>query len=1339
LIFGGDGNLYGTTSSGGEYGAGSIFRVSTEGSLLNLYSFPPATNGGHVGFDLGVNGLALGTNGNFYGTTEEGGTNFTGSIFVVSPSGAFTNLHSFAAEAVNPARQASSPDGENPSGALALGADGNFYGTTEFGGANNTGTIFRLTPDGMFTSVHSFAKLVNTSTNGAVPNALTAGADGALYGTTKRGGIFNAGTFFKFTPDGNFTQIASFNGAAPSKSPVTPDSTLTQDAGGNFYGTSSGGGLQGGGTVFEITAQGNVTLLYSFPLLNAGAGATVSLDTNGIFYGTTAASGVNGQGTVFRLTTNGEFSAYRFSVLNTNSANAEGANPLAGLTLDKAGNFFGVCAAGGTNGSGTVFEIPVATFFPPVFLASSNAPPASTNLLVGSTIAFTIPADGIGPLTYQWTRNGIYLTDGGEISEAGTSNLMINPVLYGDVGSYALVVSNIWGALTSSVTVLTVKSPSIAIVSPTMNARTSAPIFSGTATPAPLITNADPSTITLTNVTFTISNLLNGSNITGVAVLSGGAAGVSNWVFDASPSPGTNIISVQAEDASGNLSPVATRTFFFVAGSALTVLERGSGAATFTITNGTMLNVGQSYTITARPISSVFSNWVGDGLTNLGPTFVFVMKTNLVLTADLLSRQPPTVSIAFPGANARTATNVFLGTAASSPLLPGVNPTNLPLSGVSYWLTNAGALIASGTAMLTPGGAISNWSITVAPGPGTNILAVQSQDVSGGLSRVVSQKFFYESPTPFTLLAAGNGTGTFVSSGTIAGDVPPTNGALLNIGETYRVTAKPGKFSRFTGWSSTTGLTSANATQTFSMQPGFGLTATFTEIPPVVSITAPAANARLKVPNFSGRASGNFPIASVNYTLANGLTGAVSSGTAILGGEAGTSATWTIPAVPQPGTNTLTVSCTDTNGTQSAAVSRRFFYVVESRLTVTNGGLGAGTFKGTASVAGDAAPANGAMLNIGEGYAITAIPDSGSLFSNWVNSASGAATSTAMLRFTMESNLVLTAVFATNFYPAAAGTYNGLFYPADGVSEETSGMIYNLALQKTGAFSGKVLLGGASYNMASTFDASSNAAATAGPLQLALTLNEAAQEITGTVSGPNGMASLTAEKSPGDWPSAEYTLLLAPLASVGTNSPPGDGYALITNRAGVLTISGALADGTAYSQTVPVAESGDAPIYAQPYGAGGKKGAGLLLGWINLTNLEGANSLTWIKKPSRATGFYTSGFTNLISVTGAVWTNAPDLTLSNETLTLSNGNVVLTFTNVVVSHGTLTNLGAEPTNFVSGTVNPKNGLLSVTFATGAKAKTKGAGALLQNTGNGGGFFLGTTNAGAVILQPAPQD
>ena len=1360
LVLGADGCLYGTTRHGGANGAGSIFRMTTNGNLSNLYSFQPSfqavtnNSGGtnyETNYDLLPNDLVQGTNGSFYGTTRRGGSNFTGTIFEISPSGSFASLHTFAGESDNASGRVTSADGATPVGALALGSDGNFYGTTQYGGSNGTGTIFRLTPAGAFTSLYSFgpsgAGII--STNGAVPNDLVPGSDGAFYGTTQQGGLDNAGTFFKFTVAGNFTQIYSFDGEAPGNNPITPNSTLVQGTGGLFYGTSAYGGSQGGGSIFVIANTGGATVLHSFPQLDAGASAALTIGSDGNFYGTTAANGLNDNGTLFRITPSGDFGSYSFSALNTNLDNADGANPFAALTADSAGNLYGSCAAGGTNGSGVIFQVFGPDFIPPYFFYSTNSPPAATNTLVGSSITLSNLAGGYAPLSYQWLKNGTNLTDGGDISGSMTNVLVINPVFPRDVGSYALLISNTWGALTSSVTVLTVKPPGITISSPAPNAAISSPLFAGTATNAPLFTNFNSGEVRLTDVIFSITNLFYGSNITGLAPVTNGVGGVSNWMItNVIPFPGTNILSVQSVDESGNISSAAYLTFFYEVPARLTVLTTGSGTGTFTFTNGTKLFIGESYSNTASPSSSIFSNWVSGGVVSYNPTLPFIMQSNLVLTGDFLALKTPAVSITSPAANARTNSPVFKGTATSSPQLLGVNSNNLRLTNVVYWLTNAATgSVATGVAALTWGASASNWTITATPPPGTNILAVQSQDISGGLSPIISQPFFYKVPSLFTLLTSGTGNGTFTATAAVAGDTLPTNGAMLNLDENYTIKAEPDQFSTFSKWTSSAGNITT-PTLSFVMQQGYSLTAVFTAVPPVVAISSPAANLRTAAPVLSGTASGHLRLTNVSYSLANSFTGFISNGSATLFAGAGSVSNWIITNVaPSPGTNSLTVRSVDAAGNASAAVSQTFFYKVPAKLEVRQAGTGNGAFQGAASIPGDVVPASNAMLNIGEGYTITAVPGASSLFSNWVSAAG--ITVTPALSFIMQSNLVLTANFVTNFFPAAAGTYNGLFFPSNAVAAESSGMLYNFILRDTGACSGSLLLAGKSYTISTNFDVSGHAAFSAGQLQVDLVLDSSTPQITGTVSSSQWTAYLTAVAS-NALPSAEYTLLFSPSADVSSVSPPGDGYALVTNNAGLVTISGALADGTSFNQRVPVSRTGDLPIYVSLYtnsaNTNTNANPGLLLGWVNLTNLQAAapaNALAWIKKPFHSPTRYTNGFTNILSVQGALWTNPPAsasaISMTNGQLVISNASLFLVFTNIVVRNNTLTNLGGLPTNSVSGSINPKTGLLNLTnlaFANGNGPATNSAvGAILQNTANAGGFFLTSTNAGSFKLQP----
>jgi hypothetical protein len=386
---------------------------------------------------------------------------------------------------------------------------------------------------------------------------------------------------------------------------------------------------------------------------------------------------------------------------------------------------------------------------------------------------------------------------------------------------------------------------------------------------------------------------------------------------------------------------------------------------------------------------------------------------------------------------------------------------------------------------------------------------------------------------------------------------------------------------------------------------------------------------------------------------------------------------------------------------------------------------------------------SGKTLILGKKYTVRAIPKSGNVFVNWSGS-----TNTAInpLTFAMETSMLLQANFIPSPFLPGKGTYNGLFSTTNGVSEETAGMLKGLVVGAGGTYSGTLLTDGGSHAVSGAFSPSgqatnhiSRAAKSGGPLTLEMTLNLAGSpaQITGTVSGTNEsipwMADLVANRA-GTNGSAEYTVVLAPTILGLPGVPSGYGYLLLAQHAGILALSGALADGTAVTQTVPLDDTGSVPIYASLYG-----NTGVVTGWVSITNDLLDGNLDWIKKAAHS-GFYTNGFTNALIAQGASWTNvspAPAIDLTAGQLNLSGGTLAnsLSFTVAVSEKNTLTNTAATPTNSLSGTINPKTGLLTVTFGNGAgKAKTVGKGAVLQDTTNAAGFFLDKTNAGSVILE-----
>jgi len=264
LIQGADGNLYGTTSQGGAAGAGTVFQLTPAGTLTVVYAFTGANDGGYP-----YAGVIQGADGNFYGTTYQGGASGAGTVFRLTPTGTITVLSAFTGGA----------DGAYPYGGVILGTDGNLYGTASQGGAANAGIVFQLTPDGTLTALHAFA---GGATDGTYPlGGLIQGSDGNFYGTTLFGGSADSGTVFQVTPAGTTSILYAFTGANDG---AYPYAGVIQASDGNFYGTSQSGGAFGAGTAFRLTTKPSLItwntpalIVYGTPLGDAQLNATASV------------------------------------------------------------------------------------------------------------------------------------------------------------------------------------------------------------------------------------------------------------------------------------------------------------------------------------------------------------------------------------------------------------------------------------------------------------------------------------------------------------------------------------------------------------------------------------------------------------------------------------------------------------------------------------------------------------------------------------------------------------------------------------------------------------------------------------------------------------------------------------------------------------------------------------------------------------------------------------------------------------------------------------------------------------------------------------------------------
>jgi len=344
------GNLYGTTSTGGAYGYGTVFEVTPAGTYTVLYSFLGSPDGAHP-----YGALVRDSKGNLFGTTPEGGiaggvcNANCGTVFELVRTGkTYTEkvLYAFAGGA----------DGANPYAGLVRDSKGNLYGTTVAYGSSNCvcGTVFKLSPDGTMTTLYQFGG----GTDGANPyGVLARDAKGNLYGTTEWGGDLGCtpigcGTVFEVSATGAEKVLHSFTGEDGAE----PFAGLVRDAKGNLYGTATWGGTYGTyGTVFELTKKGTFTVLHNFAGGDPGDGinpnASLVRDKQGNLYGTTFGGGYN-YGTVFEVTPTGSE-----TVLYGFIARADGSSPYGSLVLDGQGNLYGTAEQGGDYGYGTVFKL----------------------------------------------------------------------------------------------------------------------------------------------------------------------------------------------------------------------------------------------------------------------------------------------------------------------------------------------------------------------------------------------------------------------------------------------------------------------------------------------------------------------------------------------------------------------------------------------------------------------------------------------------------------------------------------------------------------------------------------------------------------------------------------------------------------------------------------------------------------------------------------------------------------------------------------------------------------------------------------------------------------------
>ena len=1005
-----------------------------------------------------------------------------------------------------------------------------------------------------------------------------------------------------------------------------------------------------------------------------------------------------------------------------------------------------------TNVAGTVVSSnAVLTVTDPPVIVSD---PDSTSIGAGSNVVFTAAATGTS-ITYQWRRNGSDLANSGRISGATSSSLTIAGAAQADAASYSLFISNSVGTATSSDAVLVVIDP------PSINSA-----------PGDRTANAGSSTV---------------FNLTP----SGTAPFAYRWMKNNTPlSDTTNIVG----------STTASLTI-----SSLLAADAGSYSVSITNSAGAVT--------TSPAVLTVIDPYIVSNPTN---------RTNIVGTAATFTVGAVGTSLTYQWT--KDGTNVLEGAN-----ITGVTNTTLNVASVStndvgiynVIVTGAGNSVTSAPASLT---VIIPVSIEAQPSSQTNIVGSSAvfEVSASGTSPLTYQWKFNGSPIGNGLHVSGATTATLTVStlttadeGTYSVDITnpagstssapaeltviappvisaqPTNLLVnLNSNATFQVNAFGHDLQyqwRFNGSPITDATNSVLTLLNAQTNDGGFYSVIITNIagavvssnalltvnidtnPPTLKILAPLAAQRLldvyNVTNFAtllkGTATDKRQIAQVLYSVNNGPY-LVANGTT----------NWAAMITIKPGTNSITVKALNTAGYYSIPVTRTFYYVVFSPLTVN-------IVSPSLLQTGQVVNPYPNPLEVGKGYKLTAFVGAGTntVFTNWSRVMGGTTnvlTNSPTLSFIMESNLVLNANFIDNPFVRASGVYYGLFYNSNSITHDSAGSVlvkvtpkltYSGKVQVDGnavSFGGKFSLPGTTItNIFRTKIAKSNLTVT-----LALNFTNFDDRVTGTVSdSTNWISDLLAYRmvwttnALPDRFTNVYAVAIPGLTNAAVE-PTGFGYGSATvTKAGKVVLAGALADGSRLSHATFISKDGEwplyVPLYSQPrvysYNSVLKTNAeyrGSLIGWLSFatntpagkTNLAPQGTLGWIKEGTN--GVYPGGFAGLLTVKSSRHSAPPIgtrvLNFIDGRLTTSSGNLALPFENKFFLN---TNNAVAMTlpilNNQRFSIVARNGIFSGTFnhPNNTNAVTKFFGIVLQDYNYGRGYFVGTNQTGSISVDP----
>ncbi len=489
------------------------------------------------------------------------------------------------------------------------------------------------------------------------------------------------------------------------------------------------------------------------------------------------------------------------------------------------------------------------------------------------------------------------------------------------------------------------------------------------------------------------------------------------------------------------------------------------------------------------------------------------------------------------------------------------------------------------------------------------------------------------------------------------------------------------------------------------------------KIAPTVKITSPVANGRLLMPQITGTASDNRAVTDVFFRVGEDAF-ARATGTT----------NWTADATLIPGTNVVQVKSEDIYGNESPILTRTFFYVVPSPLTVEING------DGTTSLT------NGQLLELTRAYSITARPAASNVFVEWLGTINS---TNPTLTFVMEPDFLLQPFFVPNpFIPAATGSYSGLFSNPNNVAPTNSGF-FTATVKSSGSFSGKILIGNSRHSFTGNFDLAGRATKIIlRPNKPSLNVNlqlDFSGGLRGSIEQGGETSDLEAEVAQSSTNSARriFTLLIPP----GENpsmAPGGYGFGSASvDLKGRLRFAGTLGEGSHISQGAQVSASGRWPLFASLH-----RGKGVLSGWLTFADEPGTDvrgdSVIWVESPSATRKLYTNGFSVAGPVVGSLYSvppvATPWLNWDFGSLELSGGNLSTPQTNAV-TRSPDNNLIVDSTNRTSLHIIRPRGLLRGSFIhpeSGQPAALRGA--LLQKQQFGAGFFRGSNESGSFVLQ-----